>query len=101
MKAADHQYVPMVYGMYEGPVPAMGPNVRQGIVMELMEEGSLQSFLQTLTKRQSAPPPWPLAFRLAHQVALAMDFLHCKQDLVHMDLKPANILLDANFNAKV
>ena len=45
MKAADHQYVPMVYGMYEGPVPAMGPDVRQGIVMELMEEGSLQSFL--------------------------------------------------------
>ena len=30
-----------------------------------------------------------------------MDFLHCKMNLVHMDLKPANVLLDANFNAKV
>ena len=97
MEAADHQYVPRVYGMYQGPVPNMGPTVRHGIVMELMEGGSLQSLQQTLSK----PPPWPLAFRLAHQVALAMDFLHIKKDLVHMDLKPANILLDANFNAKV
>ena len=97
MEAADHQYVPRLYGMYQGPVPAMGPIVRHGIVMELMEGGSLLSFLQAC----SEPPPLPLAFRLAHQVALAMDFLHSKKDLVHMDLKPANILLDADMNAKV
>ena len=101
MAAADHQYVPRVYGMYEGPVAGLGSSMRHGIVMELMEGGSLQSFLRTLSKTQSKTPPWPLAFRLAHQVALAMDYLHIKKDLVHMDLKPGNVLLDANFNAKV
>ena len=97
MAAADQQFVPRVYGMFRGPVPTMGPKKRRGIVMELMEGGSLLALQETL----SAPPPWPLAFRLAHQVALAMDFLHSKSNLVHMDLKPANILLDANLNAKV
>ena len=70
----------------------------QGMVMELMEGGSLLSLLQAL----SAPPPWALAFRLAHQVASAMDFLHSKASpLVHSDLKPGNVLLDAYLNAKV
>ena len=98
MGAADHQFVPRVYGMYRGAVPNMGPTVRQGMVMELMEGGSLKAFLEKTLGSQ--PPPWPLAFRLAHQVALAMEFLHSK-NLVHMDLKPDNVLLDGNLNAKV
>ncbi|KAJ8261493.1 hypothetical protein COCON_G00172160 [Conger conger] len=43
-----------------------------GLVMELMERGSVESLL----KRLRGPPPWPLAFRLAHQVALGMNFMH-------------------------
>lgn len=44
--------------------------------------------------------PWALRVRCCAQVASALDFIHC-QDVVHRDLKTANILLDANFNAKV
>lgn len=47
-------------------------------------------------------PPWPLAFRLAHQVALGINFLHSLcPPLLHLDLKPSNVLLDSDLNAKV
>ncbi|XP_056262711.1 serine/threonine-protein kinase SBK1 [Pseudoliparis swirei] len=36
--------------------------------------------------------PEPVAKRCVHQVALALDYLHCKK-LVHRDIKPENILL--------
>ncbi|CAB1344268.1 unnamed protein product [Coregonus sp. 'balchen'] len=49
----------------------------------------------------SGPPPWPLAFRLAHQIAMGMEFLHSHSPTVlHLDLKPSNVLLDDRLNAK-
>uniref|UniRef100_A0A3Q4I9K3 Receptor-interacting serine-threonine kinase 3 n=1 Tax=Neolamprologus brichardi TaxID=32507 RepID=A0A3Q4I9K3_NEOBR len=48
------------------------------------------------------PPPWPLAFRLTHQVALGINFLHnLSPALLHLDLKPSNVLLDSFLNAKL
>ena len=47
------------------------------------------------------PPPWPLAFRLSYQVALGMNFLHTlSPPLLHLDLKPSNVLLDSGLNVK-
>lgn len=47
-------------------------------------------------------PLWPLVFRLAHQVALGINFLHSlSPPLLHLDLKPSNVLLDSYLNAKV
>nr|XP_040024673.1 receptor-interacting serine/threonine-protein kinase 3-like [Gasterosteus aculeatus aculeatus] len=46
-----------------------------------------------------ALPSWPLVCCLAHQVAVGMN-LH-QQDLMHVDLKPSNVLLDDDFNAKL
>lgn len=89
MEKASCEFVLRVYGIYQG-------TEKQGIVMELMERGSVQSLLNDL----SGPPAWPLAFRLAHQVALGMNFLHSR-NLMHQDLKPSNILLNDALNAKV
>lgn len=90
------EFVLRVYGIYKG-CPSMEPrSMQQGIVMEFMERGSVQSLLKNL----SGPPPWPLAFRLAHQVALGMNFLHSR-NLMHHDLKPSNVLLDKDLNAKL
>ena len=41
--------------------------------------------------------------KIIMDVARRLTYLHedCKQKIVHLDIKPHNILLDENFNAKV
>ena len=45
-------------------------------------------------------PPWPLVFRMVHQLASGMKYLH-SLGVIHKDLKPHNILLDNQLNVKV
>ncbi|XP_071376091.1 receptor-interacting serine/threonine-protein kinase 3-like isoform X2 [Centroberyx affinis] len=97
MEQASNPFVLRLFGVYRGCPPGES-SVRLGIVMEFMERDSLQSLQQAL----SGPPPWPLAFRLAHQVALGMNFLHkLTPALLHKDLKPSNVLLDEDLNVKL
>ncbi|MBN3276531.1 RIPK4 kinase, partial [Polyodon spathula] len=89
------QFVLRLLGVCRSPVP-QGP-WRLSLVMQFMENGSLEALLERLSKL-----PWPLTFRLAHQVALGMNFLHLRNPvLLHLDLKPSNVLLDDSFNAQV
>lgn len=90
MDKASFDFVLKLHGIYEGP------KGEKGLVTEYMKRGSIE----TLQKKLGGPPPWPLAFRLAHQTALAMNFLH-RQDIVHLDLKPSNILLSDELNARL
>ncbi|XP_028841539.1 receptor-interacting serine/threonine-protein kinase 3-like isoform X2 [Denticeps clupeoides] len=86
-----------IMGVYRGR-PPQSVSDQLGLVMPFMERGSLAS----LQKALCGPPPSPLAFRLAHQVALGMNFLHClSPPLLHLDLKPSNVLLDNDLNAKL
>lgn len=66
------------------------------IAMELVAGGSLDS----LMKHQGADIEVPRVMKICEQVAQA---LRCAADqgLVHGDVKPENILLDANGNAKL
>ncbi|XP_041795546.1 ankyrin repeat and protein kinase domain-containing protein 1-like isoform X2 [Chelmon rostratus] len=96
MEKASCEFVLRVYGIYQGCPPVAGAPMQQGIVMEFMGKGSVQSLMNDL----SGPPQWPLAFRLAHQVALGMNFLHSR-NLMHHDLKPSNVLLNDDLNAKL
>lgn len=87
MEMAKFRYVLPVYGICQEPV---------GLVMEYMETGSLERLLA------SEPLPWDLRFRIIHETAVGMNFLHCMAPpLLHLDLKPANILLDAHYHVKV
>ncbi|XP_076129821.1 receptor-interacting serine/threonine-protein kinase 4 [Alosa pseudoharengus] len=87
MEAAKFRYILPVYGICSDP---------QGLVMEYMEMGSLESLLV------SEPLPWGLRFRIIHETAVGMNFLHCMSPpLLHLDLKPANILLDAHYHVKI
>ncbi|XP_042584816.1 receptor-interacting serine/threonine-protein kinase 3-like [Cyprinus carpio] len=79
-----------ILGLYEGRVGGAG--LQSGLVMEFMPKGSLADLLQKLT---GGPPPWPLTFRMAHEIGLGMNFLHhLSPPLLHLDLKPSNVLLD-------
>ncbi|KAL2094347.1 hypothetical protein ACEWY4_009066 [Coilia grayii] len=87
MEAAKFRYILPVYGICGDP---------QGLVMEYMEMGSLETLLA------SEPLPWGLRFRIVHETAVGMNFLHCMSPpLLHLDLKPANILLDAHYHVKI
>ena len=87
MEMAKFRYILPVYGICQDPM---------GLVMEFMETGSLEKLLA------SEPLPWDLRFRIIHETAVGMNFLHCMSPpLLHLDLKPANILLDAHYHVKV
>ncbi|XP_035521046.1 receptor-interacting serine/threonine-protein kinase 3-like [Morone saxatilis] len=96
MEEASCEFVLRLYALYHGCPPIRETALQQGIVMEYMRRGSVQSLLDDLR----GPPPWPLTFRLAHQVALGMNFLHLKK-LIHHDLKPSNVLLNDDLHAKI
>ncbi|XP_069567239.1 receptor-interacting serine/threonine-protein kinase 3-like isoform X1 [Brachyistius frenatus] len=95
MGKASCDFVLRVYGIYQG-CPPEEKSFQRGIVMEFMGRGSVQ----TLQMLLSGPPPWPLTFRVAHEVALGMNFLHSR-NLIHQDLKPSNVLLNDDLHAKL
>ncbi|XP_041821569.1 receptor-interacting serine/threonine-protein kinase 3 [Chelmon rostratus] len=98
MRQGSSPYVIQVLGVFRGRLPSSGMSTHLGLVMEVMEKGSLASLQDTLR----GTPPWPLIFRLAHQVALGINFLHSLSPAVlHLDLKPSNVLLDSYLNAKL
>ncbi|KAK0139369.1 Receptor-interacting serine/threonine-protein kinase 4 [Merluccius polli] len=98
MRRGESPYVVRVSGVFKGRLPKGGPSVHVGLVMDYMEQGTLADLQGTMC----GPPPWPLAFRLTHQVALGMNFLHTlSPPLLHLDLKPNNVLLDSSLNVKL
>ncbi|XP_068584424.1 receptor-interacting serine/threonine-protein kinase 3 [Cebidichthys violaceus] len=97
MREGSSPYVILVRGVFKGRAPSSASD-QLGLVMEFMERGSVAS----LQDRLHGAPPWPLVFRLAHQVALGINFLHSLTPaLLHLDLKPSNVLLDSYLNAKL
>ncbi|WP_339732578.1 serine/threonine protein kinase [uncultured Gimesia sp.] len=63
-------------------------------MMEYLENGSLSSFLD------AEPLPVSEAVRIAKTVLLALVHAHGR-GILHCDLKPANILIDANFEPRL
>eukprot|EP01018_Ginkgo_biloba_P013284 Gb_21908 [translate_table: standard] len=67
------------------------------VVMELMDNGSLENWLRD----PNNPPSWPQHLQIALQVAEALSYLHKHWPSVGFDLKSRNILLDQNFDAHI
>uniref|UniRef100_A0A8C5TG94 Ankyrin repeat and kinase domain containing 1 n=1 Tax=Malurus cyaneus samueli TaxID=2593467 RepID=A0A8C5TG94_9PASS len=87
MEKIKFQHIVTIYGVCNSPL---------GIVMEYMARGSLEKILPT--HRMS----WQLKFRVIHEMGLAMNFLHSMSPpLLHLDLKPGNVLLDGNMHVKI
>ncbi|KAI5617694.1 receptor-interacting serine/threonine-protein kinase 3 [Silurus asotus] len=98
MRHGGNPNVLRILGVYKSQDQKDKSAFQMGLVMEYMERGSLMD-LQLALKEC---PPWPLAFRIINQIALGMNFLHqLDPPLLHLDLKPSNVLLDDSLNAKL
>ncbi|KAK9713791.1 hypothetical protein RND81_06G051600 [Saponaria officinalis] len=73
------------------------------LVYEFMKNGSLDSFLFGPKASSDKFLTWENRFNIALGTAKGITYLHeeCRDCIVHCDIKPENILLDENYNAKV
>uniref|UniRef100_A0ACD6AI40 Uncharacterized protein n=1 Tax=Avena sativa TaxID=4498 RepID=A0ACD6AI40_AVESA len=77
------------------------------LVYEYMPNGSLDQHLfssaPTAGSRPRQPLGWELRYGIVQGVASALHYLHDQYDqrVVHRDLKASNIMLDANFTARL
>ncbi|KAI3808851.1 hypothetical protein L1987_24814 [Smallanthus sonchifolius] len=74
---------------------------RMVLVYELMTNGSLQDCL--LHRKCAELKEWKRRLSIAIDIAKGIEYLHhyCDPPIIHGDIKPSNILLDHNFNAKI
>lgn len=76
------------------------------LVYEFMKNGSLDSFLFPSLKPSSSDEralSWASRYSIALGTAKGITYLHeeCRDCILHCDIKPENILLDENYNARI
>ncbi|GLJ37113.1 hypothetical protein SUGI_0752520 [Cryptomeria japonica] len=74
------------------------------LVYDYMPNGSLNSFLSQKSAAQAHKVlDWKTRFQIALGCARGLFYLHeeCRDRIIHCDIKPENILLDADFCPKV
>jgi serine/threonine protein kinase len=71
------------------------------LVYEYMPKGSLDRWIYY--RHNNAPLDWSTRCRIILDIAKGLCYLHeeCRRKIAHLDIKPQNILLDDNFNAKL
>ncbi|KAI3457272.1 hypothetical protein Pfo_013935 [Paulownia fortunei] len=71
------------------------------LVYDYMENGSLDSHL--FHANESKVLEWKTRYEIALGIARGLSYLHekCRDCIIHCDIKPENILLDAEFCSKV
>ncbi|KAJ3680868.1 hypothetical protein LUZ60_015357 [Juncus effusus] len=71
------------------------------LVYEFLPNGSLENHLNPANN--ITPLTWQVRTRIMHEICLALIFLHSNKPniVIHGDLKPDNVLLDANFVSKL
>ncbi|TYI99670.1 hypothetical protein E1A91_A13G033000v1 [Gossypium mustelinum] len=71
------------------------------LVNKYMANGPLDRWI--FNKNQESALRWHIRKKIIIDIAKGLAYLHegCNQKIIHLDIKPQNILLDENFNARV
>ncbi|QCE16665.1 LRR receptor-like serine/threonine-protein kinase FLS2 [Vigna unguiculata] len=87
-----HRNLTVLRGYYAGP-----PDVRL-LVYDYMPNGNLGTLLQEASQQDGHVLNWPMRHLIALGIARGLAFLH-SVPIVHGDVKPQNVLFDADFEA--
>ncbi|KAL3717278.1 hypothetical protein ACJRO7_008798 [Eucalyptus globulus] len=71
------------------------------LIYEYMSNGSLDEWIFHRSSERALD--WQQRKKIILDIAKGLKYLHedCRKKILHLDIKPQNILLDGNFNAKV
>ncbi|PIA63357.1 hypothetical protein AQUCO_00200998v1 [Aquilegia coerulea] len=69
----------------------------KALVYEYMEKGSLDKLLKDTTLE------WRKVYNIVTDTAKGLSYLHenCHHRIIHLDIKPANVLIDSDFSSKI
>ncbi|MED6181352.1 hypothetical protein PIB30_018685 [Stylosanthes scabra] len=87
-----HRNLTVLRGYYAGP-----PDMRL-LVYDYMPNGNLATLLQEASHQDGHVLNWPMRHLIALGIARGLAFLH-QSSMVHADVKPQNVLFDADFEA--
>ncbi|KAK2978615.1 hypothetical protein RJ640_020925 [Escallonia rubra] len=87
-----HRNLTVLRGYYAGP-----PDIRL-LVYDYMPNGNLSTLLQEASHQDGHVLNWPMRHLIALGIARGLAFLH-STSMVHGDIKPQNVLFDADFEA--
>eukprot|EP00253_Pinus_taeda_P020439 PITA_20439 len=78
-------------------------NPTSALVYEYMVNGSLEKVIFAAKEKRPQVIMWEQLYAIALGVARGIAYLHqdCEKRIIHFDIKPHNILLDAEFTPKV
>uniref|UniRef100_A0A803LTH8 non-specific serine/threonine protein kinase n=1 Tax=Chenopodium quinoa TaxID=63459 RepID=A0A803LTH8_CHEQI len=76
-------------------------NSHRLLVYEYMSKGSLDKWIFDINSRDNFT--WDTKKKIIVHIAKGLAYLHeeCHKKIVHLDVKPQNVLLDDEFNAKI
>ena len=93
MKDLDHPNITRYYTSF-----ANGQNIY--IVMELLDGVSLADYILSQSEKKHKVKE-EVVWKILTQLCAALRYLHDFKRIVHRDLAPGNILIDADFNIKL
>lgn len=88
-----HRNLTVLRGYYAGPPPNM-----RFLVYDYMPNGNLATLLQEASHQEGHVLNWPMRHLIALGIARGLAFLHTVS-IIHGDVKPQNVLFDADFEA--